>query len=123
MNDKKLKKMMMEAFKESKSHMIQSGTKIISKICGEVMEMESFGEDPETIHTLQESSIVKGLFFAHAAAVEKYCDMIVRMIDEGVLKVDKDSLSKAADSVRKGLEAMEELADSDEDDEDEEDDE
>ena len=117
MTDKKLKKMMMEAFKESKAHMIQSGTKIIGKICGEVMEMESFGDNPETIHTLQEESIVKGLFFAHAAAVEKYCDMIVRMLDEGVLKVDKDSLSKAADSIRKSLEKLDEEGDDEDEDE------
>jgi len=117
MNDKKLKKLMIEAFKQAKPIMIQSGAKFLRRIFTDVMELDGTGESPETIHTVQEHTIAKGLFFAHAVAVEKYCDMVCQMLHDGVIKVDQDSLSKAAESIR---EAMNEEADDDaEDDEDE----
>lgn len=114
MSKKKWRKEALESFETAKSYIIgKGGMSVVHKIVSEILEIEDFPSERETIHAIQEDKLVKGIFMAHAIAVTKVFECVTEMIKDGVLEPNGD---RAAEMVAK-IEAEEE----DEEDEDEDD--
>lgn len=96
-----MKKAFLEAVEESKQHIIGGTTpKVVSTAMRKVLELEEFGESPETIHTMQEGHLVKAMFYCHAVGVERYADTLIRMVKDGVLIVNYKGLDKAMEKFK-----------------------
>ncbi len=117
-NAKAIKKAFLEALEDSKQDIIGRSTpKVVSEAMGKVLELEEYGESPEAIHTMQEGKLVKALFFCHAIAIDRYANLVIRMIKDGVLEVNVDNIGKKVSGIWEKLkEALNEEENGDEDD-------
>ncbi len=90
------KEMMLEALDVAKTQLQQKGTAIVQKIMEDVLNLENFGDSPETFHTVQEAHLVSGLFMCHAIAIDRFTNLICEMIKDNILVPDSDAAGKAA---------------------------
>jgi len=90
-----------EAFEESKAHLISKGGASVSKhVINEILEIEDFPTEADAIHPVQEEKLLKAIFFAHAHAVENVISTIIQMLKDGVLEANGDKAHKVAKKLR-----------------------
>jgi hypothetical protein len=88
-----LKQAFMQALEESKHEIIGKSTpKVVSQVMDKILELEEYGKSPEAIHTMQEGKLVEALYFCHAIAINKYADLVIQMIKDGLFLVNADAL-------------------------------
>ena len=109
-NREKDKKMMLEALDVAKAQLQQKGTIIVQKVIEDVLQLENFGDSPETFHTVQEGHLISGLFMCHAVAIDRFTHLIVEMVKDNILVPDSVAAGKAAKQKCKDVKELFRLA-------------
>lgn len=103
--NKKWRKDAIESFEQAKTFLIgNAGMKSVSNVMNEILEIENFPNDRETIHAVTEENLVKALFLCHANAVSRMITIVQRMIKDGVLEPNGDKARKMAEKIDADIE-------------------
>ena len=104
-----------EGFKKAKHFMIAKvSTHVAGMIMKQVLEIEDFPSEPEAIHALQEQVILKGLFAAHASAIDSAFNTVIKMVQEGVLVGDGEKARILAEQLSSQIDKPKEEKENDE---------
>jgi hypothetical protein len=98
--NKKWRKDAIESFEQAKIFLIgNAGMKSVANIVSEILEIENFPNDKETIHAVTEENLVKALFICHANAISRMISIVQRMIKDGVLEPNGEKARKMAEKI------------------------
>ena len=106
MSREKDKDMMLEALDVAKMQLQQKGSAIVQKVIEDVLQIENFGDSPETFHTVQEGHLVSGLFMCHAIAIDRFTHLICEMVKDNILVPDSNAALNAAKQKSKDIKNM-----------------